>query len=149
MNSKLILLFFALITVSSYAQEKAQKEIVLVDGWYELDHKGDDVQRLDPFGTLLPINPKAVAEASHFVSFSRYAPNKVAIYFDSVGAEKWRKITKNSIGTRVVFILDNKIFYATDVLSEITGGVCVFSKTKHTEEMWSKLEKIIAQLKEK
>jgi preprotein translocase subunit SecD len=139
-----------MIAVSSYAQNEEEQEVILKDGWYELDRKQGKVIRKEPFvGKLLSINPKAVIQVSHFESYHEYRPGEIAVYFDTIGTEKWRKMTKNSIGFKIVFILDNEVFYSPLVNSEITTGVCTFTKTTYTKESWYKLEKIIDKLKKR
>jgi preprotein translocase subunit SecD len=154
MTSKFFVFLFALITASSYTQEKAEKEIVLADGWYRLDEKKGNVIRSFPITEeSFSLSSVPSVEVVHFESYKRYVNSQgnteVVVFFDATGKEKWRIATKNSVGYRLVFVLDNTVFYAPYVSAEITAGVCVFTKNNYNHGDWQKLEEILAKLKER
>lgn len=150
MTLKLTIFLFAVITVTTYAQE----DIILEDGWYQIDEKKGSVVRSFPkTKESFSLSSKPSVKVMHFESYKRYVDiegnPEVVVYFDTVGKEKFQMATKKSIGYRLVFVLDNAIFYAPYVSTEITAGVCVFTKNNYNHGDWQKLEKILAKLKEK
>jgi preprotein translocase subunit SecD len=149
MKIQLLVALFTLMTLSSYTQE-----VVLKDGWYEIDRTQENILRIDSSTReLLSIKKNSVIEVSHFKSYKLstdlQGEDYVAVYFDTEGTEKWRKMTKNAIGFKIVFILDNEIFSSPLVNAEITVGVCAFNKNQYNQGKWHKLEKILSKLQKK
>jgi preprotein translocase subunit SecD len=53
--------------------------------------------------------------------------NKVEIYFNKKGAEKWADLTKKNIGKTLAFIIDCKVFSMPVVNAEIRNGVALIN----------------------
>ena len=51
--------------------------------------------------------------------------NRVEIYFNSKGANKWAELTKKNIGNSVAFILDKQVYTMPVVNGEIRNGIAL------------------------
>ncbi len=58
----------------------------------------------------------------------------VSISFDSVGKEKFAKLTKENLNKRIAIVLDNRVVSAPNVQSEITNGKAVITGLKDIKE---------------
>ena len=54
--------------------------------------------------------------------FDLYSKQAVDMTMDSDGAHRWTQLTKQNIGRSIAIVLDNYVYSAPDVKSEITGG---------------------------
>ena len=53
--------------------------------------------------------------------------NKVEIYFNSKGANKWAELTRKNIGNSLAFIIDNQIYSMPLVNGEIKNGMALIN----------------------
>jgi preprotein translocase subunit SecD len=53
--------------------------------------------------------------------------NSIEIYFTLSGAKKWADLTKNNIGKKLAFVIDNEIYAMPDINGEINYGVAKIS----------------------
>jgi preprotein translocase subunit SecD len=82
---------------------------------------------------LYLLNQKAALDKTQILETSVVAqPNKtdraeLMINFDKNGAQIWQCLSRNNIGKEIAFVLDNVVFCAPTVRSEISHGKCMIS----------------------
>ncbi len=59
--------------------------------------------------------------------------NKVEIYFNSKGADKWAELTRKNIGNSVAFIIENQIYSIPLVNGEIKNGIALINGLENEE----------------
>ena len=144
MKSKTLLIILTLTFLNIHSQKK----IKLNNGWYEIIKSESGILKIDrKSGDKYFLNSKPIVTPENFQSheeFENYNGDKgISIKLNKKGAENWRIATKNSIGSKLVFILENEIFCTQIVNSEITAGVFAFWKTQQTENEWKKLKEVL------
>ena len=67
-----------------------------------------------------PLEGDVVTDAKD--EFDQYSKPAVSMTMNSDGARRWAQLTKQNIGRSIAIVLDNYIYSAPNVNSEITGG---------------------------
>ena len=67
-----------------------------------------------------PLEGDVVTDAKD--EFDQYSKPAVSMTMNSDGARRWAQLTKQNIGRSIAIVLDNYVYYAPNVNSEITGG---------------------------
>lgn len=148
MKKKILTLFLTFIFLNIYSQKNEYPEKILVNGWYELNSSNSGIIKTEKkTGIKYSLNLEPSVKTENFASFEKfenYQKEKgISIKFDKLGTEKWRIATRNSVGSNLVFILNNEIYCVQKVNSEITAGICAFWKNQQTENEWNILLNIL------
>lgn len=148
MKTRVLIIILCLAYSSLYAQRNEHTEGILKNGWYELNLSGSGIMKtLKKTGERYSLNANPIVTPKNFKSFKAFENYEgvegLAIYFDKVGTKEWRRATKKAIDSYLVFILNNEIFCAQQVNSEITGGVSAFWKNQQTEREWKELKQLL------
>jgi SecD/SecF fusion protein len=85
-----------------------------------------------PVGGRAPLEGDAISNARQDYNDMRQV--EVNMSMNPEGARKWRNITANNIGKRIAIILDNKVYSAPNVNTEIPNGNSVISGNFTVEE---------------
>ncbi len=67
-----------------------------------------------------PLEGDVVTDAKD--EFDQYSKPAVSMTMNSDGARRWAQLTKQNIGRSIAIVLDNYVYSAPNVNSEITGG---------------------------
>ena len=67
-----------------------------------------------------PLEGDVVTDAKD--EFDQYSKPAVSMTMNSDGARRWAQVTKQNIGRSIAIVLDNYVYSAPNVNSEITGG---------------------------
>ena len=67
-----------------------------------------------------PLEGDVVTDAKD--EFAQYSKPAVSMTMNSDGARRWAQLTKQNIGRSIAIVLDNYVYSAPNVNSEITGG---------------------------
>ena len=67
-----------------------------------------------------PLEGDVVTDAKD--EFDQYSKPAVSMVMNSDGARRWAQLTKQNIGRSIAIVLDNYVYSAPNVNSEITGG---------------------------
>ena len=78
------------------------------------------------------VNGESITNATQ--EFDQYGKAAVSMQMNATGAKKWRKLTKESIGKRIAIVLDNYVYSAPVVNSEIPNGSSQISGNFTIEE---------------
>lgn len=148
MNKKFLTLLLPLFVLNVYSQKTENTDKILKNGWYEIDHSKSGVLKTDSkSGEKYYLKPEPLVTPENFKSFeefeNNYGDKGIAVYFDAEGTEIWRIATRNSIGNKLIFILNNKVFCAQSVRSEITNGASAFWVVQQTDDEWELLRKLL------
>ena len=156
MVKKEFLIFcFFVIKVSVYAQNIKQSNYNWKDGFYELH----DLTQRNP---VLIIYDKAEKKYFEIDSLPAVALSKtdsvrlvyikadsfriaINIRFNETGKNQFSKLTRNTIGHRIGFVIDNELIFAPTILDQIDDGFAtIFSNDIQTEILYNKIkEKIL------
>ncbi|MEN8905401.1 MAG: hypothetical protein ABF289_05530 [Clostridiales bacterium] len=96
-----------------------KENIKLVKTFYTTDSDNEHY-------AIVAIKPNAVINISD-IKKTKATGNNVQIIFNSNGAEKWAKITKNNAGNTVAIVINNQIFSMPRILGEIKEGIAYIS----------------------
>ena len=78
------------------------------------------------------VNGESITNATQ--EFDQTGKPAVSMQMNVTGAKKWRKLTKESIGKRIAIVLDNYVYSAPQVNSEIPNGSSQISGNFTIEE---------------
>ena len=67
-----------------------------------------------------PLEGDVVTDAKD--EFDQYSKPAVSMTMNSDGARRWAQLTKQNIGRSIAIVLDNYVYSAPNVNTEITGG---------------------------
>ena len=91
---------------------------------YEYDPKGQTFElyaiRSTERNGKAPLEGDVVTDAKD--EFDQYSKPAVSMTMNSDGARRWAQLTKQNIGRSIAIVLDNYVYSAPNVNSEITGG---------------------------
>jgi len=71
------------------------------------------------------ISGKTIKDAS--VSQDAHAKTGVNITFNNEGSAKWKDVTSKNLGKAIAMVIDNKVYAAPIVRSEISNGNCIIT----------------------
>jgi preprotein translocase subunit SecD len=101
----------------------------------QIDLSGDNLKLVKTFYTLdkdkiyhaiVAVKPNPVIDISD-IKKTRSKSNKVDLYFNMKGADKWADLTKKNIGKTLAFIIDNQIYAMPVINAEIRNGIALIN----------------------
>lgn len=109
---------------------------ILYTGWYYVvDSLNGYKRQLDQSDEIYYLDPKPIITAKNIATFeiyeSSFQDNKdvgLAMRLDKEGTESWSKATLRAQGSRLAFILDNRLLQVAMVNSQIIGGVTALNR---------------------
>ena len=84
------------------------------------------VDKDNKYNAIVAIKPNPDIDNSD-IENTKSNGNKVEIYFNQKGAEKWAELTKKNIGKTLAFIIDNKVYTMPVVNAEIRNGAALIN----------------------
>lgn len=139
-------------TSKSYLTHKilTNSDSTLQTGWY---HFADSVngykRQLERDTIFYYIDSFAVVTANNIVTLeiyhNVYGDLGLSMKFDHVGTNAWREATRRAAnkGSKLAFILDDRLMQVSEVTSEISGGVAALNRGIFTKEELHKIQKQI------
>lgn len=148
MKTKILTLILTFVFLNIYSQKSEYSEKILKNGWYELNSSNSGITKAEKkSGIKYCLNFEPTVKTENFETFEEFEnynnEKGISVKLDKIGTEKWKIATRNSIGSNLVFILENEIFCVQKVNSEITAGICAFWKNQHNENEWNNLKEIL------
>jgi hypothetical protein len=116
---------------------------VLYTGWYYVvDSSKGYGRQLEKSDETYFLDPKPIVTSKNIITFKIYESNYngekyfgLEMRLDKEGTENWSIATRNSIGNKLAFILDNRLLQVATVNSQITGGVTALSGDFSRQEL--------------
>jgi len=75
---------------------------------------------------VVALRPNPAIDNTH-IKKVRATGNKIEIFFNHKGAQKWAELTGKSIGKQVAFVIDNHIYAMPVVNAEIRNGMAMIN----------------------
>lgn len=124
---------------------------VLYTGWYYvIDSLNDFKRQLDKSEETYYLDPKPIVTAENFTTFEIYESTSddqkdlgLAMRLDKEGTESWSNATLRAQGSRLAFILDNRLLQVAMVNSQITGGVTALNRGEYSRQELENFKTII------
>lgn len=117
---------------------------LLYTGWYYvIDTPNGYKRQLDKSNETYYLDPKPIVIAKNFTTFEIYESTfndkqyfGLSINLDKEGTENWSNATRKAeiTGTRLAFILDNRLLQVSKVNSQITGGVTALNRGEYSRQ---------------
>jgi preprotein translocase subunit SecD len=105
---------------SSFLQlDLSRDNLKLVKTFYTVDKD-------NKYNAIVAVSPNPVIDNSD-IENTKSNGNKVEIYFNKKGADKWADLTKKNIGKTLAFIIDYKVYSMPVVNAEIRNGVALIN----------------------
>ena len=116
---------------------------ILYTGWYYVvDSSKGHRRQLEKSDKTYFLDLKPIITSKNISTFEIYESSHNAekhfglvMRFDKEGTENWSMATRNSIGNKLAFILDNRLLQVATVNSQITGGVSELSGNFSKQEL--------------
>jgi hypothetical protein len=124
---------------------------VLNTGWYYVADSPTGFKRqLDKSNETYYLDPTPIVTAKNFTTFELYESNfngkkyaGLTMRLDKVGTESWSNATLIAIGSRLAFILENRLLQVARVNSQITGGITALNRGDYSRQELENFKKII------
>jgi len=136
------------VTDENNEPEVAPKDSFLITGWYSIANYDNGYMRQTENDTAhYFIEPMPIVSAKHFVSLHVAKDlNDIPILtmqFDTWGTAVWSEATKQAVGNRLGFILNNKLITTPTVNEQIPHGRSAIASREFSE---NDLHKIKAEI---
>jgi preprotein translocase subunit SecD len=124
---------------------------ILYTGWYYVVDSSNSYKRqLDKSEEAYYLDPKPIVTAKNFTKFEIYESNfkdkkylGLTMRLDKEGTESWSNATLRAQGSRLAFILDNRLLQVAMVNSQITGGVTALNRGDYSRQELENFKTII------
>ncbi len=124
---------------------------ILYTGWYYVVESSNEYKReLDRSDETYYLDPKPIITAKNIETFEIYESTfqdkkdlGLAMRLDEEGTESWSKATLRAQGSRLAFILDNRLLQVAMVNSQIIGGVTALNRGIYSREELENFKTII------
>ena len=124
---------------------------ILYTGWYYVVDTSNGYKRqLDKSDETYYLDPRPIVTAKNFTTFEIYESifkDKkdfgLSMRLDKEGTENWSNATLRALGSKLAFVLDNRLLQVAMVNSQITGGVTALNRGDYTRQEFENFKTII------
>lgn len=124
---------------------------ILYTGWYYVVDSSNGYKRqLDRSDETYYLDPKPIVTAKNFTTFEIYESNfkdkkylGLTMRLDKEGTKNWSNATLRAQGSRLAFILDNRLLQVAMINSQITGGVTALNRGDYSRQELENFKAII------
>lgn len=129
---------FAFLFLFTGQPDSQDNSTELPTGWYHITTENTGLTReLNKTGEYYFLEPEPIITPKNMktTEFKTGYDGKIylAIQFDAAGTKAWARATARATGTKLGFILDDKLIQAPFVNGQITGGVAAIWDDSKTE----------------
>ncbi len=115
---------------------------ILYTGWYfVVDTPNSYKRQLDKSDETYYLDPTPIITAKNVTTFEIYESTfkgkkdvELAMRLDKEGTESWSNATLRAQGSKLAFILDNRLLQVATVNSQITGGITALNRGDYSRQ---------------